>query len=194
MDATSPSACPQRANDGGAGHARTCGSAPRPRPRPGGQGRGGAPRAARRTIACDSTDRMTRVRSPPSSSITGGAGSSATVHPRRCLPRHRQCRRLARWRASTYRLAPERKYPARSRIPTRPLTWLAGQASALGIDVGRLAVGWGQRGGNLGRGGGPRRRDRRGGWPSSSSSIRTAHGFDTVYRENGRATCSLARA
>src|SRR5437879_6685265 len=49
-----------------------------------------------------------------------------------------------------YRLAPERKYPAAFEDSYAALVWLASQASALGIDVARLAVGGDSAGGNLG--------------------------------------------
>jgi len=80
------------------------------------------------------------------------------------------------------------QYPAAFEDSYAALTWLAGQASALGIDVGRLAVGGDSAGGNLAAAVALAARDRRG--PRLALQLLiypvTAHGFDTAsYRENG---------
>ena len=87
-----------------------------------------------------------------------------------------------------YRLAPERKYPAAFEDSYAALVWLASQASALGIDVARLAVGGDSAGGNLAAAVALAARDRRG--PRLALQLLiypvTAHDFDTAsYRENG---------
>jgi acetyl esterase/lipase len=58
---------------------------------------------------------------------------------------HRQCVQFARRGSCTvfsvgYRLAPEHRYPAALQDAMAVLTWVAENASELGVDVGRLAV------------------------------------------------------